>query len=175
MSENDISMPNCHPLWWANRGESARPKARTRYWYALPPKHISGTSCDGERVCVFQIARDHQSSDLVWDMTCLKRAFWTTVWLSGSVNLDLKRTQPLSQEHWSTAVEPGLFVSRRDHLDGLLPQESAHFLFHYQGLLGTHQRGSDPVERWQQSAAIACSTVCMTQWDTFGSSLHAAK
>ncbi len=46
------------------------------------------------------------------------------------------------QEQRSTAVEPGLFDSRRDHLDGLLPQESAHFLFHYQSLLGTHQRGS---------------------------------
>ncbi len=30
------------------RGESARPKGRTRYWYALPPKQTSVTSCDGE-------------------------------------------------------------------------------------------------------------------------------
>ncbi len=29
-------------------------KGRTRYYYALPPKHISGTSCDGEGVCIFR-------------------------------------------------------------------------------------------------------------------------
>ncbi len=28
-------------------------KGRIRYLYALPPKHISGTSCDGEGVCIF--------------------------------------------------------------------------------------------------------------------------
>ncbi len=67
----------------------------------------------------------------------LKRAFWTLVmWLSGSVSVDLKRTQPLFQEQWSTAVEPGLFV-------------------HYQSLLGIHLHGSDPNERRRHSAAIA--------------------
>ncbi len=74
------------------------------------PKHISGTSCDGEGVCIFRSL-----------VTTSPRIWWETrAWrelselqscgLSGSVSLDLRRTQPLSPEQWSTAVEPELFV-----------------------------------------------------------------
>ncbi len=38
MSENDISMPNCHPLWWANRGESARLKGKKLISIRFAPK-----------------------------------------------------------------------------------------------------------------------------------------
>ncbi len=64
------------------------------------------------------MGKEYASLDRSWppvlgsgERTCLKRAFWTSVVrLSGSVSLDLRRTQPLSPEQWSTAVEPGLFV-----------------------------------------------------------------
>ncbi len=64
------------------------------------------------------MGKEYASLDRSWppvvgsgERTCSKRAFWTSVvWLSGSVSLDLRRTQPLSPEQWSTAVEPGLFV-----------------------------------------------------------------
>ncbi len=64
------------------------------------------------------MGKEYASLDRSWppvlgsgERKCSKRAFWTSVvWLSGSVSLDLRRTQPLSPEQWSTAVEPGLFV-----------------------------------------------------------------
>ncbi len=65
------------------------------------------------------------------------------------------QTPPMFPGTMKYSCRTGIFVERKDHLDGLLPQESAHFLFNYQSLLGTHQRGINPVERRRWNAAIA--------------------
>ncbi len=75
-----------------------------------------------------------QTSPRTWSETrpVWPWAFWTPdAWLRGSIAADLKldATPILLWNNEVPAVEPGLPVKRRDHLDGLLPQESDNFLF----------------------------------------------
>ncbi len=155
------------------RGESARPKGRTRYWYASPlhrgriPHHLDIWSYVMEKACfswhlvltpTISYEHDHfpvtscdwegwrhetkrlldlswQTSPRNWSETkpVWQWAFWTSdAWLSSSIAADIKNwMQPpiLLLKNEVPAVEPGVSVKRRDHLDGLLPQESVHFLF----------------------------------------------
>ncbi len=68
------------------------------------------------------MGKEYASLDRSWppvlgsgERTCSKRAFWTSVvWLSGSVSLDLRRTQPLSPgtmkygcRTWTLCLEQG--------------------------------------------------------------------
>ncbi len=95
------------------RGESARPKGRTRYWYALPPKanlrnFLWHGWMDTWKYASFRSIV--KTSPWTWFATQLASAWasWTSAdWLSGSVDADLwsDAIRHPSWELWNTGCK----------------------------------------------------------------------